>query len=202
MQATPHKEPKTRPTPTSAGLKAHLRRTGRSDDALTFEYAAAPDGVDSNLLIMLHGLGDSSAPFMRLGKTLQRTLPQTAVLSVNAPRRVPLLEEEAWMWWDSFDTLGENPRHAIGALAGLLSYIHELGWPQERIHLFGYAQGGSLALETLVAERRSLAVGSVVSVVGPLLSHPTFSPALSVPLMLITRIPAAVLQTPVVRLPT
>lgn len=63
-----------------------------------------------------------------------------------------------------------DPRRAIAALAGLLGYLVSIGWPQECIHLFGYAQGGSLALETLVAERSSLRVGSAASIVGPLLS--------------------------------
>lgn len=50
--------------------------------------------------------GDTSAPFARLGQQLN--LPQTAVLSLQAPERVPLLEEEAYQWWDSFDALGES----------------------------------------------------------------------------------------------
>lgn len=72
------------------------------------KYKPAPCGIDSNLLLLLHGLGDTADPFFSLGQRLQQTLPQTAVLSVQAPLRVPLLEEEAWMWYDSFDALGEG----------------------------------------------------------------------------------------------
>lgn len=72
------------------------------------QYKPAPCGIDSNLLLLLHGLGDTADPFFSLGQRLQQTLPQTAVLSVQAPLRVPLLEEEAWMWYDSFDALGEG----------------------------------------------------------------------------------------------
>jgi hypothetical protein len=57
--------------------------------------------------------------------------------------------------------------------------------------MFGYAQGGSIALETAVADRSSAPLGSITSVCGPLVSHPTFSPALSTPLCYVVRIPRA-----------
>lgn len=50
--------------------------------------------------------GDTHKPFAHLGKSLN--LPQTAVLSLQAPGRVPLLEEEAYCWWPSFTELGER----------------------------------------------------------------------------------------------
>lgn len=43
-------------------------------------------------------------------------------------------------------------------------------WPAEAIHLFGFAQGGSVVAE---AALRSAQLGSIVSVNGPLLSFPT-----------------------------
>lgn len=50
--------------------------------------------------------GDTAAPFAQLGHSLN--LPQTAILSLQGPERVPLLEEEAYQWWDSFTELGER----------------------------------------------------------------------------------------------
>lgn len=222
MQATPVPgEPRTRPAASSGALRAHLARHHAGAAPLRFSYAPGPAGVDSNLLVLLHGLGDTMASFQTLGRSLQNTLPQTAVLSVQAPLRVPLLEEEAWMWWESFDALGEctladlaygtnaavntrpDPRHAIEALSGLLGYLRAApedggcGWPAQRIHLFGYAQGGSLVLETLIALRTAAqpVCGSAVSVCGPLLSLPTFSPPLDTPVCLVTRFPAAAVQS-------
>lgn len=90
------------PRPSSAGLHSF------NHTKLVLKYKPAPCGIDSNLLLLLHGLGDTADPFFSLGQRLQQTLPQTAVLSVQAPLRVPLLEEEAWMWYDSFDALGEG----------------------------------------------------------------------------------------------
>jgi len=106
--------------PTAAALRAHSGRT------LMFEYAPAAD-ASSNLLILLHGLGDSRTPFLALGHSLQRTLPQTAMLSVQAPLRVPLLEEDAWMWWESFDSLGE--RACLGVWLTQRSRIRTRGGP-------------------------------------------------------------------------
>ena len=50
-----------------------------------FSYAQSDDGVDENLLILLHGLGDTHAPFTNLGKQLK--LPQTATLAIRAPEK-------------------------------------------------------------------------------------------------------------------
>lgn len=91
-----------RVTPTEKGFER------QSGFRLAFKYASARDKVDSNLLLFLHGLGDTARPFFELGTQLQQTLPQSAILSIQAPMRVPLLEEEAWMWWESFDSLGER----------------------------------------------------------------------------------------------
>lgn len=200
MNAQPlAQEPKAHPTASPAGLRAHQATE------LTFRYAGAPSGVDSNLLILLHGLGDRAVPFFELGTSLQRTLPQTAVLSVQGLKRVPLLEEEAWTWWDTFDMLGEllpnpDPTQAIGVLQKLLHYLCATpqeggcGWQSQQIHLFGFGQGGSLALETLVS-RRPASLGSVVSVCGPLLSFPTFTPPLDTPVCVVTRFAPPVLAS-------
>jgi len=72
-----------------------------------FVYHPSPDGVDENLLIMLHGLGsftdiyirgpmltlitpmalagDTEAPFANLGRNLR--LPQTAIFALRAPSK-------------------------------------------------------------------------------------------------------------------
>lgn len=48
----------------------------------------------------------------------------------------------------------------------------ECGWPAARIHLFGFAQGGTVAGEAALRMKEDK-LGSVVSVSGPLLSYPT-----------------------------
>lgn len=133
---------RTAPRPSSAGLHSF------NHTKLVLKYKPAPCGIDSNLLLLLHGLGDTADPFFSLGQRLQQTLPQTAVLSVQAPLRVPLLEEEAWMWYDSFDALGEGtfacpsvPEKSVscrrmipGIVSCLLPAAAFLPMPHTRLH--------------------------------------------------------------------
>ena len=105
--------------------------------------------------------------------------------------RIPFVET-GFQWYPSFDPLGDlvanpNPSLALEQLGRTIDYlIRDAGWAPNRIHLFGFAQGGSLACElarrvyyeasstgitTEPVSRRQL--GSVVSVCGPLLSYAT-----------------------------
>lgn len=148
----------------------------------SFKHSYTPSSIDSNLLILFHGLGDTHAPFTTLGRSL--SLPQTAVLSLQAPTQVPLLEEPAFQWWHSFDELGElvpnpNPSTTLKLLLALLEHLTTPapgpGWNPADIHLFGFAQGGICAGELALAWARTKKepLGSVVAISAPLLSHPT-----------------------------
>lgn len=68
-----------RPIPTST----HQQHPPPSFPTWKFEYAPSHDGKESNLLLLLHGLGDTCKPFFELGK--QFKLPGTCVLSLQAP---------------------------------------------------------------------------------------------------------------------
>ncbi|WFD30762.1 hypothetical protein MSPP1_001786 [Malassezia sp. CBS 17886] len=201
------REAATRPAPCARALSALAAGAGGAPGPAagvrapltTLSYAPAPECVDANLLILFHGLGDTNASFSCLGTTLQKTLPQTAVLSVQAPLRVPLLDEAAWMWWPSFDSLGDliahpDPRDAIAAVCALLDYLTApeahggCAWRAANVHLFGFGQGGSLALEATVARSRRRAADGAL---GSVTSLPTFLPPLSVPVCFVTRFPAA-----------
>lgn len=87
------------------------------------------------------------------------------------------------------------------------------GWPSSSIHILGYTHGATAALEGVIAFTRrqasnqaakmkeisneengtkqtsssySTELGSLVSVCGDFLSHPTFSPPLSIPILTIS----------------
>lgn len=75
---------------------------------LTFTYESSPSGVDSNLLILLHGLGDTHLPFQNLGRKLAGNLPQTAILSLRGGSPIPFLDQEGWAWWPVWDDLGQG----------------------------------------------------------------------------------------------
>lgn len=181
LHATPLRQEPTRKKAPASG--PHSRHGFR------LQYSPSPSGIDSNLIVFLHGLGDTSEPFFKLGRQFQQTIPQTAVLSVQGTKRIPILPEEAWCYWDVIDQLGgpvssENPSKFLEAFQSLLDELTgTCGWPTEAIHLFGFAHGATAALEGAIAwtrQRRqspdstagpaSDRLGSVVSVCGELLS--------------------------------
>ncbi|KAI0820505.1 hypothetical protein BC628DRAFT_848418 [Trametes gibbosa] len=178
-----------------------------------FAYAASDDGTDENLLILLHGLGDTHLPFAKLGRSLR--LPQTATLALRAPEKIPFLYEEAYQWYTSFDPLGEllaqpNPTPALELIARVVEHlVRDCAWPPHRIHLFGFAQGGSVAAEFALRYWRTAQalhpksfsstmdsasssaglpwLGSVISISGPLLSYPTVQKQCPTPLLIFHR---------------
>jgi len=171
-----------------------------------FSYTSSEDGTDENLLILLHGLGDTHVPFSKLGRSLK--LPQTATLALCAPEQIPFLYEQAFQWYPSFDPLGElidrpNPTTALELVSKVLDHlIDHCSWPLNRIHLFGFGQGGSVAAEIVIEwwkfemQKQSNSngesntvdllrpLGSIVSIAGPLLSYPTLSKICKTPVLI------------------
>lgn len=84
---------------------------------LALTYVSAPDKVDSNLVILLHGLGDTEAPFVQLGSQLQRNLPQTAILVVRGGHAVPFMDGQSWGYWDVWDGYGQGARVVYRSLS-------------------------------------------------------------------------------------
>ncbi|KAJ3868917.1 hypothetical protein EV359DRAFT_60271 [Lentinula novae-zelandiae] len=178
-----------------------------SDIPLLFSYTPSDDGTDENLLVLFHGLGDTHIPFAKLGRQLK--LPQTATLTLRAPEKIPFLYEEAYQWCTSFDQLGElidrpNPTFILEILSKVFKHlIEDCSWPSHRIHLFGFAQGGSVALEFGIKFWRrqqekakestpefdipTYSLGSIVSISGPLLSYPTLSSSSPTPVLAVYR---------------
>lgn len=135
-------------------------------------------------------------------------------LTLILTSRIPFLYEEAYQWYTSFDPLGEllahpNPTPAIELLRKAIDHlVDECTWPPQRLHLFGFAQGGSVAAETGLQWWRSelekqrsdengdgayvlRTFGSIVSVCGPLLSYPTLTTLCATPLLVFHRPPPA-----------
>ena len=134
---------------------------------------------------------------------------------------MPFLYEESYQWFTSFDDLGEiidrpNPTPALQYLSNIIDHlINDCAWPLHRIHLFGFAQGGSVAAELVVdhwkqqqlrasfdnkqdgqASLLSVSFGSIVTVSGPLLSYPTISTLSSTPILVAHRSPASDMALP------
>ncbi|KAF9317761.1 hypothetical protein BG003_000369 [Podila horticola] len=149
---------------------------------LKFQYQPSADGVDENLVIFFHGLGDKIEPsFTRLAASMQ--LPMTATCCVQAPMAVPYLEEEGWTWYPSFNNLtGEllgpdSPERLLQVkqkirpnLVSLVKhFVDKCGFASHKIFLFGFSQGGEMALD--LAAFGGVPLGGVISIGGYLMDE-------------------------------
>jgi pimeloyl-ACP methyl ester carboxylesterase len=117
-----------------------------------------------------------------------------------------MYEHGAFQWYPSFDQFGDlltrpDPTTAIEYITEVLDHlVNDCGWLAQRIHLFGFGQGGSVAAETALnwwrrpqqqqqnpASGSALPLGSVVTIGGPLLSYPTLSLACTTPVLVFHR---------------
>lgn len=104
MQAHPIlKEPKSKsfPSPKSSST------TSSSLLDFSHRYLPHPSQIDSNLLIVFHGLGDNENNFINFAKSIQSNLPQTSILVLGGQKKVPMFPE-ATCWWDSFTVMAER----------------------------------------------------------------------------------------------
>ncbi|KAK7189769.1 phospholipase/Carboxylesterase superfamily protein, partial [Paraphaeosphaeria sporulosa] len=138
-----------------------------------------PSHPATNILLLLHGLGDTHSAFTKLGTQLN--LPETACLSLRAPAPLPF-DLPGFHWGDDmvFDQhsgeMDVDTGFAASTKVVLDTVIKEgliakCGYAAREIVLFGFAQGGMLALQ--VASSCGEELGGVVSVGGaPSLSAP------------------------------
>ena len=105
-------------------------------------------------------------------------------------------DPEGFQWYPTYTALGEfltkpDPNFVLQGLLELLDHlVNDCRWPAANIHLFGFAQGGSIAAElalrywrnsgdgsmdteTAAKPRSQHALASVVNIGGVLLSYPT-----------------------------
>ncbi|KAJ1341851.1 hypothetical protein BSLG_003505 [Batrachochytrium salamandrivorans] len=144
------------------------------------EFRPSADGVNGNLLILLHGLGDTAENFVKFGVKMQ--LPQTALCAITGPSPIPFFESGTG-WYPAFNRMdgtgmmiydqilttpiltppdlaldSSEVRNGIKATRLLIYEFltecviasashHPDGWPSERVFLFGFSQGGVMALD-------------------------------------------------------
>lgn len=133
-----------------------------------------PSKASQNLLILIHGLGDTHLPFAALGSNLN--LPETACLAIRGPIPLPF-EITGFHWGDDiiFD-------HSTGGLDGDSGFnktrklfrevveetlVKRCGWDTRRIFLLGFGQGGMVALD-VSAGTKNTEYGGVISIGGAL----------------------------------
>ncbi|KAL4161097.1 hypothetical protein PRNP1_001653 [Phytophthora ramorum] len=129
-----------------------------------------------NLLLFLHGRGDSHESFARLGE--QMALPQTAVLSLRAPRELPF--GLGFTWMDDLDANGdvippdtphrqrsESLHEARDYLWSFLQVLHDkYEWGYSRLFVFAFSQGACVAFHLAMTLPRGVRLGGVVLVAG------------------------------------
>lgn len=104
--------------------------------------------------------------------------------------------EESYQWFPSFTQLGElieapNPTSAIEYLSVVIAHLTtHSSWPPNRIHIFGFAQGGCAATEYALHYWREAhqMLGSVVSISGPLISYSTAPKKCTTPVLAFSRV--------------
>ncbi|GAX76125.1 hypothetical protein CEUSTIGMA_g3568.t1 [Chlamydomonas eustigma] len=144
-------------------------------------FSPSPDKHNRNLLILLHGLGDTPKPYAALARRM--ALPQTATLALAGLLEVPE-SGGGRAWFEAFDEEYERIQPRPGELrrtksllattAILVELVERLvsaGWAYQNIHLFGFSQGGSTALELMLHFGGAQRLGGCVSVSGALLEE-------------------------------
>lgn len=121
--------------------------------------------------MLLHGLGDTAAPFTQLGRSLN--FPETACIAIRAPSPLPF-DLDGYHWCD--DVVFDQSNSSGGGLdadAGfdkacvlLTTVVEEVlvrrcGWNRCAVFFLGFGQGGMAALQ-FVAEVARDASSTVV----------------------------------------
>ncbi len=128
-----------------------------------------------NVLILLHGLGDTNTSFMNLGKQL--ALPETTCISLQAPTPLPF-DLGGYHWGDDIvfdqstgqmelDTGFEKTRKIIGRDVIQAGLIDKCGYKPRDIFLFGYGQGAMAAIAAVLSTNNLGESGGIISIGGP-----------------------------------
>ncbi|KAK4691304.1 hypothetical protein P7C71_g5664, partial [Lecanoromycetidae sp. Uapishka_2] len=157
--------------PTASDFPSHIQLT------VTPPPESSPQ--PSNVLVLLHGLGDTSISFTNLGKQL--SLPETTCISLQGPTPLPF-ELGGFHWGDDiqFDQLSGNIELDTGFVKTSKILKNDIieatliglcGYDPREILMFGFGQGGmaALAAGALMTEE----LGGIVSIGGPLPSSST-----------------------------
>ncbi|KAF2841146.1 phospholipase/Carboxylesterase superfamily protein [Patellaria atrata CBS 101060] len=147
----------------------------------------------TNILVLLHGLGDTNDAFTALGR--QMNLPETLCISLRAPTPLPF-DLGGFHWGD--DLIFDQSTGEMEVDTGFISstellarnLVHDVlmekcGYRLRDIILFGYGQGAILALGTAV-ELRKNEFGGVIAIGGilPHTSPPSLTPKCKTPVMI------------------
>jgi len=146
--------------------------------SLVVDIIPPSSGQPINILILLHGLGDTNKSFSQLGKNLN--LSETACLSIQGPNPIPPIftgsDTPAFHWGD--DVLIDEGKGEIeldagfGIIERVLAEVVKEGlmqkcsYPARNVLFLGFGQGGMAALH--FAASSDVEFGGVISIGGRL----------------------------------
>ncbi|MCX6906115.1 MAG: serine esterase [Verrucomicrobia bacterium] len=110
--------------------------------ALDTTSVSATERDSRRLMIVLHGLGDSSAGYEWLPAMMR--LPWMNYLLVNAPDEY----YGGYSWFDIYGDAEPGVMRSLRLLDELLDAQRSKGFPTEQTVLFGFSQGCLMTLET------------------------------------------------------
>ncbi|KAK2733349.1 hypothetical protein FQN55_003402 [Onygenales sp. PD_40] len=158
------------PTPQSTDFPPSL--------TLTITPPPPPNPRSTNILLILHGLGDTTAPYASFASAMR--LPETTCIALQAPTPLPF-ELPGYHWGDDImfdpDKLDVDPgftratRKIVEELI-LQVLMQKLGYRSREILIFGYGQGASVGLSVAMEVARGALgdankeLGGVVAVGG------------------------------------
>ena len=145
----------------------------------------------TNVLILLHGLGDTSVSFTNLGKQL--ALPETTCISLQAPMPLPF-DLGGFHWGDdiTFDQASGQMDFDTGFTKAVKiikqdviedGLLKKCGYTPREIMLFGFGQGAMAALAVAASMPEEL--GGVVSIGGPLPSSSASAKSVKTPVLVL-----------------
>ncbi|HTI69888.1 MAG TPA: dienelactone hydrolase family protein [Candidatus Limnocylindria bacterium] len=127
-------------------------------NALTGFSVPAQQGPEEAVLIVLHGLGDTSRGWSMLPAELR--LPSLSYKFFNAPEPY----YNGYAWYDFFGNQGEGVRRSCALLHEAIGALEKQGITADKIGVLGFSQGCVMGFETVLRYPRRL--GALVGISG------------------------------------
>ena len=128
-------------------------------------------GAPDRAVVFIHGWGADGADLMDLSQVMAASFPKAIFYAPDGPE--PCSANPMGRQWFALDgdqqSIDNGPDQAMPALKALIADIADsTGLPMEKIFLFGFSQGGMMALHT--GMRLDSTLGGVMSFSGALLA--------------------------------
>lgn len=156
-------------------------RSMAPEELRELKFFKSADGIESNLLILFHGMGDNESSYVAFAKALQ--LPQTSILALRAPYTLPM--GLGHTWFRAFEPTGfpikpiASERRRLATLdytgellSNLLTVLQsKCEWSKERIFLLGFSAGAQTALTWALQEASPGRFGGILCISSSLMEE-------------------------------